>query len=553
MSVAPQRLICSLMRKPHLSAGLALAGAVLGASNLAPLHAQDLLEGNGLGTAYMAVSAAEIGGVIDVSMGAENYPSQVLVLSVSGSFANNNSPIWGPVALDTTNPLYFILVYQTDGNGQVNFQTPWPLDPALLFAPTLYANALTIENAQFSFSKTVRVSFMWPDGWDISPSMSQPRAGHEATALGDGPLDNRTKVFISGGGEGTIIVPLATQSTELYNPIARTFEPGPDMSVERIEHRAVRLDDGKVLITGGCDTAGVVHSSCEIYDHDAGTITPVASMNSPRLGHQLSLLNDGRVLATGGFSDWQNAGTQFVTVLNTAQRSAEVYDPQTDTWTPLPDMQDDRGGHEHVTLPDGRVLVISGINGGQTDTTFGGGQWPSFTGTCDYFDPLTDTFSPAADLTDGLFGFNQGRGFFGASLLGDGTVLVTGGMIDGGQQVGATNTNGCLLFDGGSWTSSGALPASISGHKQVTLPNGEAFITGGWNNATSLTGVATAGRHDGIAYVATSSIGENAGLPGSFTVTRGNHTMTQLYDGTIIVLGGSDGFSVRQGGHIINP
>jgi hypothetical protein len=541
------------MRKPHLSAGLALAGAVLGASHLAPLQAQDLLEGNGLGTVYMGVSAAELGGVIDVNMGAENYPNQVLVLSVSGSFANNNSPIWGPVALDTTNPLYFILVYQTDANGEVNFQTPWPLDPALLFAPPLYANALTIENNQFAFSKTVRVSFMWPDGWDISPSMSQPRAGHEAIALGDGPLDDRTKVFISGGGEGTIIVPLATKSTELYNPTARTFEAGPDMSVERIEHRAVRLDDGKVLITGGCDTAGVVHSSCEIYDHDAGTITPVASMNEPRLGHQISLLNDGRVLVTGGFSDWQNAGTQFVAVLNTAQRSAEVYDPQTDTWTPLADMQDDRGGHEHVTLADGRVLVISGINGGQTDPTFGGGQWPSFTATCDYFDPTTDSFSPAPSLVSGPFLLSQGRGFFGASLLGDGTVLLTGGMYDAGQSVGAANTSECMLFDGVSWTTTGSLPLSIAGHKQLTLPSGEAFLSGGWNNATTLTGVANAGYHDGTVYTASSGIGENAGLPGSFTVTRGNHTMTQLYDGTLIVLGGSDGFSVRQGGHIINP
>jgi hypothetical protein len=541
------------MRNPLLSAGLSLAGAVLGATQFAPVHAQDLLEGNGLGTVYMGVSAAELGGVIDVNMGAENYPNSVLVLSVSGSFANNNSPIWGPVALDTTNPLYFILVYQTDANGEVNFQTPWALDPVLLFAPPLYANALTVENGQFAFSKTVRVSFMWPDGWDVAPSMSQPRAGHEATALGEGPLDDRTKVFISGGGEGTIIVPLATKTTELYNPTARTFEPGPDMSVERIEHRAVRLDDGRVLITGGCDTAGVVHSSCEIYDHDAGTITAAASMNAPRLGHQISLLDDGRVLVTGGFSDWQNAGTQFVTVLNTAQRSAEIYDPVTDTWTPIPDMSDDRAGHEHLKLSDGRVMVISGISGGQTDTTFGGGQWPTFTSSCEYWDPGFDMWTSAPPLTDGIFGLAQGRAFFGASILGDGSYLVTGGMIDGGQQVGATNTNSCLLFDGTAWTTTGALPLSISGHKQLTLPNGEAYLTGGWNNATTLTAIANAGRHDGTTYTATSPIGQNAGLPGSFTVTRGNHTMTQLYDGTIIVLGGSDGFSVRQGGHIINP
>ena len=57
------------MRIPHLPASLALAGAVLGAASLAPLNAQDLLEGNGLGTAFMGVSAAEIGGVIDVTMG----------------------------------------------------------------------------------------------------------------------------------------------------------------------------------------------------------------------------------------------------------------------------------------------------------------------------------------------------------------------------------------------------------------------------------------------------------------------------------------------------
>lgn len=541
------------MRIPHLPASLALAGAVLGAASLAPLNAQDLLEGNGLGTAFMGVSAAEIGGVIDVTMGAENYPNSVLVLSVSGSFANNNSPIWGPVALDTTNPIYFIIVYQTDANGGVNFQTPWPLDPALLFAPTLYANALTIENNQFAFSKTVRVSFMWPDGWDVSPSMSQPRAGHEATSLGTGPLDNRTKVLISGGGEGTIIVPFATTDTELYDPTSRTFEPGPAMAEERIEHRAVRLNDGRVLISGGCDTAGIVHSTCEIYDHDAGTITSAASMNEPRLGHALTVLNDGRVLATGGFSDWQNAGLQFFSVLNTAQRSAEIYDPVADTWTALADMQDDRGGHEQVLLNDGRVLVISGINGGQIDTTFGSGQWPSFTATCDLFDPTSDTFSAAPDIVSGPFLAALGRGFFGASVLGNGDVLITGGLIDGGQSVGATNSADCSIFDGTAWTTTGALPLAISGHKQLTLPDGEAYLTGGWNNATSLTGIASAGRHDGTVYTASTPIGENAGLPGSFSVTRGNHTMTQLYDGTVMVLGGSDGFSIRQGGHIVNP
>src|SRR4029077_6312562 len=100
--------------------------------------------------------------------------------------------------------------------------------------------------------------------------------------------------------------------------------------------------------------------------------------------------------------DWQNAGAAFIAALNTAQDTAELFDPATNAWSPLPNMASRRLGHSQTKLPDGRVLVVSGIFGGYTGSPYGNqypGQVPRYTTSCEIFDPVSGAFTATGSLT----------------------------------------------------------------------------------------------------------------------------------------------------------
>jgi hypothetical protein len=123
---------------------------------------------------------------------------------------------------------------------------------------------------------------------------------------------------------------------------------------------SVLYDDGKVLIAGGNlrdDTSTVIPSaSTEVIDlNGASTWRPVAPMTIGRRQHNSTLLPDGTVLVTGGSSaaGFDNAAGAVL--------HAELWDPGTETWTPLAAATRYRGYHSNaLLLPDGRVMVAGG-------------------------------------------------------------------------------------------------------------------------------------------------------------------------------------------------
>ena len=83
---------------------------------------------------------------------------------------------------------------------------------------------------------------------------------------------------------------------------------------------ATLLSSGRVLVAGG---SGIVpagdltlFNSAELFDPDSGSWTATGGLNTGRFLYTATLLADGRVLAAGGGS----AGFS-------ALASAEVYDP----------------------------------------------------------------------------------------------------------------------------------------------------------------------------------------------------------------------------------
>jgi hypothetical protein len=518
-----------MMRFLSLSAGplapfLALALA-------SPLFPQDPCEGNGLGNVYIQSTPAVIGSGFDFDLGSPDLPFGIGILAYSKGFGPVTLPGFGTVCLDILSPTFNALPFVLSGTGNAHIHAALPADPGLYGAPPFFAAPATLNGSTLEIGKTVPLFFEHSDGFSPTGKLAFGRSMHRTTALGQDAKDNRIQIFVSGGGNGTLFVPQATNKTEIFQPLDRTFHAGPNMAQQRAFHSATLLGNGKVLIAGGVNASGGVTATCELYDHTTGAMSSTGSMIHGRIAHTATRLADGRVLVTGGLANYQDADLQLAVVLDTAQNTGEVYNPATGTWTAVANtMSSVRSGHAAALESDGRVLLISGINGGVVTTV--GTDVPTFTATCDRYNPATNQFvsAPAMPL---------GRGFQGASRLASGELLVTGGLITAGPFGEALATSTCYRFNGSLWTQTGSLPAGVAFHSQVALLDGNALISGGYlGDFVVLMATAASGVHNGATYTAGAPVGTNVGAPASPASPRGSHTMTTLWDGSFLLLGG---------------
>jgi N-acetylneuraminic acid mutarotase len=131
------------------------------------------------------------------------------------------------------------------------------------------------------------------------------------------------------------------------------------MSIARALGTTTMLADGRVLVAGGSPTDGpgayTALASAEIFDPQTDRFTPTGSMAAARIHASATLLQDGRVLMVGG-EDLQGSG-----------RLAEIYDPAAGTFRVTGPMTTARRGLAAVMLESGQVLVVGGdTRGGKT-------------------------------------------------------------------------------------------------------------------------------------------------------------------------------------------
>jgi hypothetical protein len=101
-------------------------------------------------------------------------------------------------------------------------------------------------------------------------------------------------------------------------------------------------------------------------------------------------------------------------VIGGGTQTAEFYDPVTDSFRPIAQMITPHGSGTLTRMHDGRVLVVGG------SVAIG----PVTTNAAEVYDPQTDQFTAVT-------GMNEARQQHTATLLDDGRVLVVGGVAGG--------------------------------------------------------------------------------------------------------------------------
>ncbi|MEQ9081629.1 MAG: DUF1929 domain-containing protein [Sandaracinaceae bacterium] len=245
-----------------------------------------------------------------------------------------------------------------------------------------------------------------------------------------------------------------------------------------------------------------------IVDPSSGTTTMASASPSSQGCHMSTVLSDGRLIFVGGQAREEPAA------FTEAVRTVKLYDPASNTWEVLPDLNEERWYPSLVRLGDERLLAC------------GGGQRPDArrTATCELFDPATQRWTRTGSLA-------QPTEYSPSVLLLNGDVLTTWSPPQ--------------LYDvsAGTWRATGDFVQTDRGfpdhsdHSLVLLEDGTALAVGYEGSA----GTAMTERYDPASGTWS--------LRDSPDVIRSQAEVVLLPDGRVLAAGGT----LEQGSAPTNP
>ncbi len=191
------------------------------------------------------------------------------------------------------------------------------------------------------------------------------------------------------------------------------FEKLPDMNVARARHKSFLMKDGRVLLFGGDGSVRYrdgwrfvgerALKTAEIYDPKTNSFTMTKGFSQIRYAFNSIMLDDGRVLITGG----QRKGTK-------ALKQAEIYDPISDTLTQIPDMNFTRRSHSNIKLKDGKILIFGGWSGRV------GEKGNKYVKKAELYDPIQNKF----EILPEYLNLKYSREIIGSCILNDSKVFI---------------------------------------------------------------------------------------------------------------------------------
>ena len=179
--------------------------------------------------------------------------------------------------------------------------------------------------------------------WSYTGSMAVPRGNHTATLLADG------KVLVASGQNDVD----NTTTCEIYDPQTGTWSFAASLPTYRLNAVSVLLYDGTVMVIGGFYPVSNVTPRTDIYSPVTNSWTVAGDMKRARLFSSVNVVPSGKVLMAGGFAPNET---------DRIQDSAELFDPATGQWTFTGSMTAPRTVLAGAPLFDGRILVMGGHN-----------------------------------------------------------------------------------------------------------------------------------------------------------------------------------------------
>jgi hypothetical protein len=314
------------------------------------------------------------------------------------------------------------------------------------------------------------------------------------------------------------------------------------------------LPTGKVLFWDSYANADFP----QLWDPATGTVTPAAQAGYNIFCSGFTLLGNGRLFMAGGhISD------------NVGLATAAMYDPFANAWTRLPDMNAGRWYPTTTTLPNGDMLVVSGMINTSTGTNLlpqvwqaGSGTWRNLTSaqlqqpyypymfvapngqvfaagpaqTTRYLDTSgTGAWTLVGDNTFGT------RNWGSAVQYDAGKVLLMGGTQEGFYDTVTNPTNTAEVIDltapTPAWHASAPMAFARKQHNATLLPDGKVLVTGGSSGTERATAVSSS---PALAAELWNPATGRWTTVASDTVFRGYHSVALLLpDGRVLSGGGN--------------
>jgi N-acetylneuraminic acid mutarotase len=345
--------------------------------------------------------------------------------------------------------------------------------------------------------------------WTYTGSLNTARADHAAILLPNG------NVLLIGGSSGGL------NGAELYDPATGKWRTTGSLILTRYRFTATLLTNGKVLVAGGQTNSPT--NTAELYDPSTGTWSLTGSMNKPRAWHSATLLQNGKVLVVGGYESSGYSWSGWSNGLDTA----ELYDPESGTWTITGSLKQGRIAHTTTLLQNGTVLVAGGMDSLFYPFTVDEEDGSNLV-SAELYDPSSATWSATGSL-------NTGRYKHTATALRNGQVLVAAGR-NSFNGIFQDINNTAELYDptSGKWSYTSNLMRRVD-HTATMLPNGRVLVTGGINISEETADIRWIILENAEIYDPATG---NWSSTASLNVPRYFHTATLLANGKVLVAGG---------------
>ena len=313
----------------------------------------------------------------------------------------------------------------------------------------------TLKQTLFFFLLATQMCFAQGE-WEKIGDMPEVRLGHTTDEING-------KIYVAGGVKNEQMPPTYPTDTTMFicdsinGSWTRVSLPN---SIYRSLHTSCVVDGNLYLIGGVIPIGGIMNSTAEMwmYNTTTGEWIPKPSMPTHRLNIDCAVV-DGKIYVMGGMQI--NNGIPN----NTELLTLEVYDITAGTWSPGPNMNSGRWGHQAIAY-NGKIYVF-------------GGNLPVYYSSVEVFDPQANSWTILSTFMP------TGRYQFAACLLD--TLIYT---IDGWFN----SANG-PIYDkvevynpvAGVWKTETSIPIAVGLPDCLTM-NGKIYFFGGSNTTHPLHG-----------------------------------------------------------------